>query len=139
LIILQLIGADLRVVVGIFQDALYLKTLEALLPKACASLTGVNQPVPIEEPGVARACGHRPALHPFIMANLSKRGLWDESPFLQQLSNGTYPIAILPFDPQKGATGVHAERWTPGMIEAFANHYQVLSVEQEWRILQFKP
>jgi hypothetical protein len=66
-------------------------------------------------------------LHPFIMASLAKRGRWDPAPLEASVRRGDVPVVLLPFDPREPARGAHGERWTPGLLDAFA---QAPSVER---------
>lgn len=103
-------------------------TLCALAPQA-PLLT------PTEHAGAARACGARTALHPFIIANLTERGLWDERIFVEDLISGRYPALILPFNPSVRVTGAHRERWSPSVLAAMREAYHPLQVERGWWLM----
>jgi hypothetical protein len=136
ILLFQIIAADIGVAGVLFYNLRNLRETVSVLPNLCAELPPPPTLIVTEEPGFARACGHEPALHPFIMANLATRGLWNETPFIEQLSSHQYPVLILPFDPQEKVSGVHAERWTPRMIKAMAEHYRVVRSHGKWKILE---
>lgn len=83
----------------------------------CARVAGSS--TLFEEAGLARACGMRAWLHPFIMASLARQGLWDPTPVERALAQGFWQAAVLPFDPRRPVPEPHRDRWTPGMLEAF--------------------
>lgn len=87
------------------------------LPLVCASFPP-DGPVLAEEAGLARACGRVPVMHPFIMASLASRGLWDAAPFHASLRAGAYPAVVVPFDP-RSPDEADRERWTGSALAAF--------------------
>ncbi len=103
----------------------------------CSSLPAAPALTITESPGAARACGARAALQPFIIANLTRRGLWDEGPFLRDIANGRYPALLLPFDPTVAPTGVHADRWSPRVLDAMGKNYRPVREVNGWRLLEF--
>ena len=102
------------------------------LPLLCPAMPMSPVLTVAEYPGLVRACGGRPAVHPFIMASLASRKLWDETIFVSDLARGSYAAVVLPFDPADGASGAHAERWTPAMISAMATAYRGVWVDHWW-------
>ena len=66
------------------------------------------------------------------MASLASRRLWDEKTFVSDLARGSYAAVVLPFDPADGASGTHADRWTPAMVSAMANGYRGAWVDRWW-------
>ncbi len=104
----------------------------ATLATMCAAVPPAPELTVSESPGLVRACGGLPALHPFIISNLTARGLWNETTFVQDLTNARYATVVLPFDPAFEARGVHAERWTPAMIAAIRQGYQGSTIGSWW-------
>lgn len=119
LLAVQVAAADAGAGTALAVNAARLGALERELPATCAAL-GEASPILAEDVGVARACGRGVLAHPFILASLAERGLWDPAPLEAAVRRGDVPAALLPFDPRKRVGGVHAARWTPGMLGAFS-------------------
>jgi hypothetical protein len=134
-IVAQLVGADLYVGLRLAYHVRRARAEAEAAAAFCPSLP-TGRPVPVEEVAMARACGRVPALHPFILADLARRGLWDQRPFVADLERGAYPVAILPFDP--GGDDVHDTRWSPAMVAAFASRYREVARSGEWRLLEWR-
>jgi hypothetical protein len=114
----QIVGANAGAGAALAVNLARLDRFDRELPALCALVR--SDPVLVtEEAGVARACGRTALFHPFILTSLAAQGRWDAGPLERSLAAGEYRAALLPFDPAAGATGVHAERWTPGMLAAF--------------------
>lgn len=137
LLLFQIFAADIGIGTILFHHIKVLKESEKDLPKICSSL-GEAEPIPSGDPGLIRACGKTPALQPFIMTNLSRKKLWDQTLFLNQFSNGDYPLILLPFDLEKGIKGVNSERWTDEMISTMRENFQIKAKINKWRIYQWK-
>jgi hypothetical protein len=133
LLALQVVAADVGAGAALAVNLVRLRAVERDMPAVCAALGGSTAPAPTaplvlaEDVGVARACGRRVAAHPFIMASLAQRGLWDPAPLDAAVRSGGIPVALLPFDPREPARGAHAERWPPALLRMFA---QAPSVER---------
>jgi hypothetical protein len=112
----------------------WLVEVREALPAICALLSADNTPVVSESVVVARLCGHRAAIQPFIMSDLAIRGLWDQSGFVSALERGVYSAVILPFDLDP-TRKVRAARWTPAMIEAMRRGYRLRGHHGRWRVL----
>ena len=119
LLALQVVGANVGVGAVLATNLSRLRGVQEELPPVCALLEG-QRDVLAEEAGLVRACGHASLIHPFIMSSLASRGLWDLSPLEAELRAGAYPLALLPFDPREPIATVHAERWHPALLAAFA-------------------
>ncbi len=132
----QILGAGIGVAVALFINVAALSETRASLPALCEAIPPDQEIVPIENPGLARACGRRSAIHPFIISSLAIRGLWDESPFVEDLATGTYPVVVLPFDPANMPPG-NTDRWTPAMLEALGTNYTVGERVAGWNILHY--
>ena len=121
----------------LFHHLRKLERTEKQLPQICSSL-GEAEVIPSGDPGLIRACRKIPALHPFIITNLANKKLWDQTPFLKEVSQGKYPSILLSFDLEKEIQGVHRERWTKEMIQAMRKNYQIKKEIGEWKIYQWK-
>jgi hypothetical protein len=119
----QVLFAGAGVAAVLLVNLTMLRNNRRIFPEICAQLKDPGYIVG-EEIGWIRACGREPALHPFIFANLSRRRLWNQEVFVDQLRRGVFPYLLLPFDPAAGAPGVHADRWTPEMLAAMSATYQ---------------
>ena len=137
LLLLQIFLADMGVAAILFHHLRKLERTEKQLPQICSSL-GEAEVIPSGDPGLIRACRKIPALHPFIITNLANKKLWDQTPFLKEVSQGKYPSILLSFDLEKEIQGVHRERWTKEMIQAMRKNYQIKKEIGEWKIYQWK-
>ena len=120
LLVIQIVGADLGVFGALAVNVTRLARTEAELPALCARLSEEPRMI-AEEAGLARACGRPALIHPFITTSLANQGLWNPAPFERALSEGRYPVVVLPFDPRSQVGGAHAQRWTEGELAAFRN------------------
>jgi hypothetical protein len=70
-------------------------------------------------------CGHEPRYDdPFMMAQLSRAGRWDETELVRQITEEEFSLVILAYDlktipPER--TGVL--RWPPAQLAALRRHY----------------
>ncbi len=82
------------------------------------------------------ALASRPILYqPFEMKQLSDSGIWDQTPFLNELENGKYPL-ILMYRPM--GANVHERRWSPEMLAVITAQYRYVNnfdqtVVYEWK------
>jgi hypothetical protein len=134
-LIVQIVGAGIGAAAALFVNVTALLETRASLPSLCAAMSSDQRIVPIESPGLARACGYQAALHPFIISNLAARGLWDEQPFLDDLADGVYPVVVVPFVPGE-QDSFTTDRWTREMIETIAANYAVTDRVIGWNILR---
>ena len=118
LLAIQIVGADLGAAGALATNITRLARTEAELPALCAQLNGEPRMI-AEEAGLARACGQPALIHPFITTSLAAQGLWNPAFFERSLSDGEYPVVVLPFDPRSQVGGAHAQRWTKGELAAF--------------------
>lgn len=82
--------------------------------------------------------------NPFIMTELSKEGLWDQSDFVKSIEDKEYDMIILRFDvnspnhgdkPDKNNAGW--DRWTEQMEEAIRRNYRnfaVFPLRRQWYV-----
>ena len=91
----------------------------------------------VEVAGLARACGRRPVLHPFIMTSLARRGLWGASAFEEDVRAGAYSVAVVPFDPREPVPQAQRDRWTESVLAAFAQARVVETYPSGWRVLRW--
>ncbi|MBI4519935.1 MAG: hypothetical protein HY701_03810 [Gemmatimonadetes bacterium] len=133
---LQAVGGALGIAAILGYHLTTVRNTAALLPDLCAEVAPAPALTPATSPGLVRACGGRPALHPFIMSSLARQGVWDPAPLVDELRAGRYPKVILSFDPSDEVRGVDAERWDPRFIESIRNTYVVKRVIGPWRVLE---
>ncbi len=137
LLLMGFIAADINVAWNlIWGDARELRETTSHLPALCRALQQSEIPVPIEEAGLARACGRQTVLQPFIMSNLALRGLWNETPFVSQLNAKAFPVLLILFDPRTPLTMYERQRWTPAMIQAIRDNYRVEGRYGKWWLLR---
>lgn len=135
LLLLQLVAADVIVTGRIVYSAQRLRRDVAALPALCAALPQAPGPIVTEDVATVRACGREPASYPFIMANLARRGMWDETDFVAALRHGTFPALVLPFAPPAIPRWVQAQRWTDAMRAAMAEGYVLHAQIGRWSLL----
>lgn len=132
----QIVGADVGVGTALAVNVARLREVEADLPALCATL-GDAPAVLVEDVGLARACGRRVVLHPFVMASLAARGRWDPAPLDSALRRGDVPVALLPFDPREPTQGAHGDRWPPPLLAALAEAPRVERVPPGYWVLRW--
>lgn len=108
---------------------------ELAFQNLCAFAPEAPMLTPTENLGAARACGLRPALNPFIIANLTDRQLWNESDFVNDLLSARYPAIIVPFNPSHSIGTVQHERWSPAVLRAMRTAYHPLQTDRGWWLL----
>lgn len=74
-------------------------------------------------------------IQPFEMSQLANAGIWDQTPFLDDLRNGTYPFVLL-YQPYRNPS-LRQERWTREMLREINNHYRPLFQSAETTVYQF--
>lgn len=117
LLLAQLLAATVGTTVALGLNVMRRIDQAPAVAATCARVAG--SPTLFEEAGLARACGMRGWLHPFIMASLARQGRWDPAPVERRLAEGFWQGAVLPFDPRRPVPEPHRDRWTPGMLQAF--------------------
>jgi len=132
----QIIGANVGVGALVAVNLARLAERSGELASVCAALPPEG-PVLVEEAGLARACGRRPVLHPFIMTSLARRGLWDASAFEEDVRAGAYSVAVVPFDPREPVPQAQRDRWTESVLAAFAQARVVETYPSGWRVLRW--
>lgn len=106
-----------------------------------------EQPGPIlsEDEALAAICGKEVVFNPFIMSELSKEGIWDQTDFVDSIKDKKYDILILRFDvtnpnhEDKADVGGHAgwDRWTDEMETAIRENYRnyaVIPLRRQWHV-----
>ncbi len=137
-LVFQIIGANVALGILLYVNITHLAQAESALPQICKEFENISASIPAEPPSMVLACNKQPALHPFIMSSLANQGLWDETPFLQKLSDGTYPVLLLPNRPENLPTKIQKQRWTPAMRSAMIHHYEVSKQIGDSFILRWK-
>ena len=75
-----------------------------------------------EAMGLLALAGKPIEFQPFELSALARAGLWDETPFLERLRRGDYPILTV-FNPRLNPY-LRAERWTPAMLRVLNTYYR---------------
>ena len=138
LLYLQIGAATLGFSGLLIYHALDLQQLKFKLPLLCDKIASSKTPIPSDSPGLVRACGQIPALHPFIMNNLSKRALWNEQNFLQELRDKKFSFILLPFDPNTALKEKPNARWSVGFFENMGQNYKEKDEILDWKIFEPK-
>lgn len=76
-----------------------------------------------ELPTIAIRAGHPPEFQPFMFTQLTLEGRWDEQRIVSRVQQKEYERIVLQFD--LNAPTWDKRRFTPGMIEAMRQHYQL--------------
>lgn len=111
-LLVQLVGANLGVAAVLGLHLREGRRVEAALPVLCEAM-GPGDRALGGSPGLVRACGKEPLLHPFIMSSLARQELWDPTPIARAMARGAYGPVVLSFDPRNGFPGAWSERWHP--------------------------
>ena len=136
LLFLQIFLAGLGFPGLVIYDALELQKLKSKLPLICHEISSSTVPIPSDSPGLIRACGKIPALHPFIMDNLAQKNLWNKIPFVQKIEEKDFPYLVLSFNPQDYMKIKKNERWDITEIESILKNYGIKNEILEWRIFE---
>jgi hypothetical protein len=98
-----------------------------------------------EDEAFASICRKEVVFNPFIMSELSKEGLWDQTDFVNSIKNQEYDLIILRFlvtnpnNEDKPSRGGYAgwDRWTEEMEQAIKENYSnfaVIPLRRQWYI-----
>lgn len=139
LLTFQVVSADVGATLFLRARLHRLEETARALPTLCASFDAGQDPVLAEEAGLARACGRQPLLHPFIMASLGGRGIWNGEPFREGVARGDAGPAILPFDPRGPVADAHSQRWTPALLHAFRHAPSVEPAPAGHWVVRWRP
>lgn len=74
-------------------------------------------------------------IQPFEMSQLATAGLWDQTPFLDDLREGAFPFVVL-YQPYRNPS-LRQERWTREMLRDINNHYRPLFQAAETTVYQY--
>lgn len=97
----------------------------ALLAEAIRKTDG---PIVSEDAGMLVLTDRDIYIDPFLCSQLAHFNVWNEAPFLEDISQGRFPLLILEFDLDDPTTiGWHKYRFTPAMLAAFRQHYRLVS------------
>jgi len=97
------------------------------------TLSSVNGPILSEDEGFCLLAGHEVLFNPFIMSELGREGVWDQTPFVRSIENREFDMIMLRFDvndptnDDRPGVGTHAgwDRFTPSMERAIADNYRI--------------
>ncbi|MCD6216512.1 glycosyltransferase family 39 protein [bacterium] len=102
-------------------------------------------PILSEDEAMAAVCGKEVVFNPFIMSELAKEGIWDQTDFVNSIKDKKYDLLILRFkvtDPNhedKPGLGGHAgwDRWTEEMEAAISENYRnyaTIPLRRQWYV-----
>ncbi len=74
-------------------------------------------------------------IQPFEMSQLAAAGLWDQTPFLEDLERGAYPFVLI-YQPYRNPI-LRYERWTRPILRAINQHYRPLMQTAETTVYQY--
>lgn len=81
--------------------------------------------------GILTLQGRPLYIQPFEMTQLSDAGLWDQTPFVESIRQGEFPLILIHYFPEYD---VYKERWTPEMLSAISRSYSLDSSLADTRI-----
>lgn len=138
LLALQLLAADVYQASQLVLMGRHLVSNQVLLARLGPWLPEPSGLICTDEPGLARASGRQPALQPFIISNLARRGLFDERQVVRELEQSRYPLVLMPFSVAEDRWGRSQEfdRWTPAMLEAMHVHYRTVRLMDGWEVMR---
>lgn len=90
-----------------------------------------------EAMGLLALTGKPLEFQPFELSALARAGLWDETPFLERLRRGDYPVLTI-FNPRLNPY-LRAERWTPAMLRIVNTYYRPVDTIGETTIYVYIP
>jgi Glycosyltransferase family 87 len=86
-------------------------------------VAGADGPVLTDDyMGLLPLQGRRIYFQPFEMTQLSRDGDWNQTPFVEDISNEKFPVIMIWSPPF--AREIKRDRWTPQMLEAIHDHYE---------------
>ncbi|MEO7993451.1 MAG: hypothetical protein ABI743_03555 [bacterium] len=104
-------------------------------------LRQVPGPVLSEDFSFTLAAGKEPDFQPYIFRLLAEKGKWDETRFVQRLTDGYYDRIVLHAnlfqpgnseEPGSDPLGAGYDRLTPAMEDAIRAHYALVPPESQW-------
>lgn len=90
-----------------------------------------------EAMGLLALAGKPLEFQPFELSALARAGLWDETPFLERLRRGEYPVLSI-YNPRLNPY-LRAERWTPAMLRVINTWYRPVDTIGETTIYVYVP
>ena len=90
-------------------------------------------PILCEDEGFCLLSGHKVIFNPFIMSELAREGIWDQTPFVNSIETKEFNRIMLRFDvndpsnDDKPGAGGNAgwDRFTPEMEKAISGNYEI--------------
>ena len=82
-----------------------------------------------EAMGLLPLVGKPILFQPFEMSQLAAAGLWDETDFLTQLAQGSYPVVLI-YNPYRNPN-LRFERWTPAMLSVINSSHRLATQRAE--------
>jgi len=101
--------------------------------KVVETLESARGPILSEDEGFCLLSGHEVVFNPFIMSELAREGIWDQTPFLESIGNKEFDLIMLRFfvddpnnDDRPGVGGNAGwDRFTVEMENAIKESYEL--------------
>ena len=100
------------------------QTARAMVPihnRLVETVAAVDGPVVSDDAAAVVGAGKRVHIRPFIMSQLSARGRWDQTPFVDEIRRHQIGMIIVRSAPRS----VYESRYTPEMRQAIDQNYEV--------------
>ncbi|MFB6225355.1 MAG: ArnT family glycosyltransferase [Candidatus Paceibacteria bacterium] len=118
----------LIVVLLVWQYAAFVSPVNMPKPGSTQARSVINEAeglVLSEDAGLLLATGHRITYQPFIMRQLIREDLWEQTPLVQSINNKTYSYIVLHNRAREESKLSH--RWTKKQLTAIRNNYMMVS------------
>lgn len=107
----------------------------ALLEQVIAS---TDSPIITDEHmGLLALAGKPIYVQPFEMSQLAIAGQWDQTPFLEAMERGEYPVVLM-YNPMMNPQ-LRMERWTREMRRVISDYYRVERQAAETLVYRYQP
>ncbi|MDX2162932.1 MAG: hypothetical protein SF162_16570 [bacterium] len=88
-----------------------------------------------EHMGLLTLAGKPILLQPFELTQLAVSGVWDETPLLDAMARGEYPVVLM-YNPMMNPD-LRMERWSPGMRRVINQYYRVEAQAAETLVYRY--
>lgn len=96
---------------------------QAGMDRLAAVIAAEDVPILADEhAGLLTLAGRRISLQPFEMTQLAAAGIWDETPLLDAMRRGEYPLVLM-YNPMLNPE-LRMERWSPRMRQVINQYYR---------------
>ena len=90
-----------------------------------------------EDAGFAVLNKREVAIEPGHLSHLSRRGMWDQKGFLEDLANKRFSLVVLGFDVSGDVVFPYNLRYTDEMREGIRENYHLVEIVGDWYV--YKP